>query len=70
MDGLETMEMLGIVSSVNLVFYVGLQWGRPECILVAEAVSEEVFRRRSSIHQTPGLRTLPASYMVRGEMYV
>ena len=57
--------MLGTMSLVNLVFYVGLQ-----CILVAEAVSEEVFRRRSSIHQTPGLRILPASYMVRGETTV
>ena len=69
MDGLETTEMLGTMSlvnlsSVNLVFYVGLQ-----SILVAEAVSEEVFRR-SSMHQTPGLRTQPASYVVRGEMHV
>ena len=36
MDGLETTKMLGTMNSVNLVFYVGLQWGRPECILVAE----------------------------------
>ena len=39
-------------------------------ILVAEGLSEEVFRRRSSIHQTPGLRTLPTGCMVRSQIYV
>ena len=63
--GLEITERLSTMTSclVNLLCYTGPQ----QIASIVEGFVRRGFRRRSSIHQTPGVRTPPASCMVRSQ---